>query len=706
MVSLIVLENRRIVTRPKKHDLRTDSKANKAKTHPLKLPLFKIGSTSQKSHHHEAYLFQTTNSNQNTQLTLFSYDHKLLNHKTHLEYRWHLLQDTLKNIKKHEFSLKNFSSGHLHYNVHQEENCSVFREWAPAATNAMLIGDFNKWRGTYMTKDTNGVWTCRIPHKEGRHGIYHKSRLKIRLQHKGGWWIDVLPAYTTYAIQKTDKFDGTFDAIYWNPPINEKYIWKHKRPKLKGSLKIYEAHIGMSSKKPKVSTYKEFTEEVIPRIVEQGYNAIQLMAIQEHPYYGSFGYHVSNIYAVSSRFGTPEEFKCLIDTAHGSGLIVLLDIVHSHVSKNVRDGLSGFDFGQGPDENYFHTGSRGYHKLWDSRLFNYKNWEVLRLLLSNLRWWIEEYHFDGFRFDGVTSMLYHHHGINFEFSGNYTEYFSTMTDVDAIVYLMLSNILVHEILPGAITIAEDVSGMPTLCLPIEVGGIGFDYRLAMGIPELWLKIVNIQKDKNWSMSEILKSLTNRHKHEKTISYVECHDQCMVGGQTLAFRLMGSEMWDHMSTLNGQKVPLIDRGIALHKMIRLVTFVLGGQAWLNFMGNEFGHPDWVDFPRFIIFELCKYLIDKWLFYCREGNNWSYDKCRRQWDLVDIKGLKYRHLNQWDHDMLALDEMFDLIQNPDCNVTMISDILQIIVIEKSELIFVFNFSPNNNYCNFKVTCILLT
>jgi 1,4-alpha-glucan branching enzyme len=263
---------------------------------------------------------------------------------------------------------------------------------------------------------------------------------------------DSIPAWIKYSVQPPGEIP--YNGVYYDPPEEDKYAFKHPRPKKPTSLRIYESHVGMSSTEPKINTYANFRDDVLPRIKKLGYNAVQIMAIQEHAYYASFGYHVTNFFAPSSRFGTPDDLKSLIDKAHELGLVVLMDIVHSHASKNTLDGLDMFD---GTDGQYFHSGSRGYHWMWDSRLFNYGSWEVLRYLLSNARWWLEEYKFDGFRFDGVTSMMYTHHGLQVEFTGNYNEYFGYSTDVDAVVYLMLVNDLIHGLYPEAIVVGEDVS---------------------------------------------------------------------------------------------------------------------------------------------------------------------------------------------------------------------------------------------------------
>jgi len=407
------------------------------------------------------------------------------------------------------------------------------------------------------------------------------------------------------------------------------------------------------------------------------------MAIQEHAYYGSFGYHVTNPFAVSSRSGTPDDLKSLIDTAHGMGIIVLLDVVHSHISSNKEDGLAGFDMGQGEEDSYFLSGEAGYQRAWDSRCLNYRNWETVRYLLSNLRWWLDEYKFDGFRFDGVTSMLYQDHGINRGFSGDYAEYFGFNTNVDACTYLMLANDLIHQLVPDAVVIAEDVSGMPALCRPVAEGGLGFDLRLGMAIPDKWIELLKTKKDENWSVMEIVSSLCNRRYTERTVGYAESHDQALVGDVTIAFRLMDKEMYTGMSALTPAN-PVVERGIAMHKVIRAVTMALGGEAWLSFMGNEFGHPEWMDFPR-------------------QGNDWSHWHCRRQWSLGDSPDLRYQQLGAFDKALMQLDDKFGFLSSPHQWVTHMDEKEQILVAERGPLVWVFNFSPFHTYEKYKIAAM---
>lgn len=464
-------------------------------------------------------------------------------------------------------------------------------------------------------------------------------------------------------------------------------ILNQKKPK---SLRIYEAHVGMSSMEPVVNTYANFRDDVLPRIKRLGYNAVQIMAIQEHSYYGSFGYHVTNFFAPSSRCGTPDDLKSLIDKAHELGLLVLMDIVHSHASNNVLDGLNRFD---GTDSHYFHSGSRGYHWMWDSRLFNYGSWEVLRFLLSNARWWLDEYKFDGFRFDGVTSMMYTHHGLQVEFTGNYNEYFGYATDVDAMVYLMLVNDLIHGLFPEAVTIGEDVSGMPAFCIPVQDGGVGFDYRLHMAIADKWIELLK-KPDEYWKMGDIIHTLTNRRWLEKCVAYAESHDQALVGDKTIAFWLMDKDMYEFMA-LDRPTTPAIDRGIALHKMIRLITMGLGGEGYLNFMGNEFGHPEWIDFPR----------GDQHLPNGKRilGNNFSFDKCRRRFDLGDAEYLRYRGLQEFDQAMQHLEEKYGFMTSEHQYISRKDEGDRIVVFEKGDLVFVFNFHWTNSYSAYRVGCL---
>ncbi|CAD6926917.1 unnamed protein product [Tilletia controversa] len=598
-----------------------------------------------------------------------------------LKERYSLYQKWLDTINQHEGGLDAFSKGYKRYGliVDPATNAVTYREWAPGVEAASLIGDFNDWnRDTHtMTKDKYGVWTITIqPKADGSCAIPHQSKLKISMVTPSGERIERLPAWIKYATQDL-SVSPIYDARFWNPSAAETYKMKHPRPSKPIDLKIYEAHVGIASPEPRVATYKEFTRDVLPRIKELGYNAIQLMAIQEHPYYASFGYQITSFFAPSSRYGTPEELKELIDTAHDKGITVLLDIVHSHACKNVLDGINMFD---GTDHLYFHEGAKGRHELWDSRLFNYGHHEVLRFLLSNCRYWMEEYGFDGFRFDGVTSMLYTHHGIGTGFSGGYHEYFGPNVDTQAVVYMMIANEMIHQLYPEAITVAEDVSGMPALCRPVIEGGVGFDYRLSMAVPDMWIKLLKEFQDEQWDFGSICFTLTNRRHNEKSIAYSESHDQALVGDKTIAFWLMDKEMYTNMSDLT-ERTQIIDRGLALHKMIRFITHTLGGEGYLSFIGNEFGHPEWLDFPR-------------------AGNNNSFQHARRQYNLVDDENLRYKYLYRWDGAMNKLEDQYKWLASPQAYISLKNESDRVVAFERANLLFVFNFHATNSYTDYRI------
>ncbi len=580
-----------------------------------------------------------------------------------------------KNIEEHAGSLAKMSRGHEYFGFNRGEREGVkgvwYREWAPGAEQLTLIGSFNNWdRGAHLLqRDEFGVWSIFLPDTEYANSFTHGSHVKVHVLSKIEP-MDRIPAYIK--LVEYDKETHNFTGIYWNPPVP--FAWQNEPPTLASGLRVYEAHVGMAQEEPRVGTYDEFRENVLPRVAASGYNALQLMAIQEHPYYGSFGYHVSNFFAASSRFGTPHDLKRLIDTAHGMGLLVLLDLIHSHSVKNLFDGLNLFD---GTPNQYFHPGGRGEHPNWDSKLFDYGKWEVQRFLLSNVRFWLDEYRFDGYRFDGVTSMLYHHHG-NKAFTC-YDDYLNHDVDDDALVYVQLANEVVKETNPKAITIAEEVSGMVGLARPVCEGGLGFDYRLAMGIPDYWIKLLKERSDEDWSMGEMFRTLTNRRHGEKHIAYAESHDQALVGDKTLAFWLMDADMYWHMNLES--RNPIIDRGIALHKMIRLITFTLGGEGYLNFIGNEFGHPEWVDFPR-------------------EGNGFSCKHARRQWSLVDNELLRYKHLAAFDLAMQKLDIEHRILEDPILGEINIDEEQKVLICHRGPLVFAFNFHPNRSYEGYRL------
>jgi 1,4-alpha-glucan branching enzyme len=587
------------------------------------------------------------------------------------------IYETLQNLSKNKEqelcgkqTLSDFAQGHRYFGMHKENGKWVIREWAPNATEIYLIGDFSNWtsQSEFAFKaQGNGNWELIISEKL----LQHEDLYALNVKWDGGEGKRV-PAWAQRVVQ--DNKTNIFNAQVWDP--SKKYRWKNKKYRRNNEAPlIYEAHIGMACEEERVHTYNEFRKEILPRIKEAGYNVIQLMAIPEHPYYGSFGYHVSSFFAPSSRFGTPDELKKLIDEAHSMDIAVIMDLVHSHAVKNEVEGLGKFD---GTQYQFFHDGGRGLHPAWDSYCFNYSKNEVLHFLLSNIRFWLDEYQFDGYRFDGVTSMLYLDHGLEKAFSG-YDDYFSPNLDYDTVIYFILANKLIQEFKPGALSIAEDVSGMPGLAAPIAWGGFGFDYRMSMGVPDYWIKLIKEKKDEEWEVGDIFHQMTAHRDDEKVVNYAESHDQALVGDKTIIFRLIDKEMY--FSMRKDQPNLTVDRGIALHKMIRLITASCAGGSYLNFMGNEFGHPEWIDFPR-------------------EGNNWSYKHARRLWSLADNNDLKYHWLKDFDREMIQLIRTNNLLAIPEVYKIWENKADQVLVYKRGGYMFIFNFNPTQSFTDYGI------
>ncbi len=591
-------------------------------------------------------------------LRILDIDPYLAPHEKDLQLRMQLYRQARERLGATK-SLSDFANGHHYYGFHQTEDSWLYREWAPNAERIALVGDFNGWNNQkhVMEPIGEGSWELKVPGK-----IPHGSKVRIQITANGRTF-DRIPLYIRRVVQNEDT--GAFDGMIWCPEAE--YKWHDKKFKLQKPVYIYECHIGMASEEEKVASFNNFRETVLPKIHKLGYTAIQVMAVMEHPYYGSFGYQVSNFFAVSSRFGTPEDLKALVDAAHKLGIGVIMDLVHSHVVKNTVEGISQFD---GTDYQFCHTGAIGEHPAWNTRLLNYGKPQVQHFLLSNIKYWLEEYHLDGFRFDGVTSMLYHHHGLGVAFD-HYNKYFSMATDTEAVTYLQLAAALVKELRPDSILISEDMSAMPGMCLPIEDGGVGFDYRLNMGLPDYLIKMMKM-RDEDWSLSTLWHELVGRRPEEKVIGYTESHDQALVGDKTLMFWLADKEMYWHMRKDDDNLI--IDRAMALHKMLRFLTCAVGGDGYLNFMGNEFGHPEWVDFPR-------------------EGNGWSYYYCRRQWSLADNPELKYQYLKAFDEAMLKFLASPENQGKPVQLLSIQEDCKTIAFIKGSDTFF-FNFHPTRS------------
>ncbi|XP_020575032.1 1,4-alpha-glucan-branching enzyme 3, chloroplastic/amyloplastic isoform X2 [Phalaenopsis equestris] len=448
--------------------------------------------------------------------------------------------------------------------------------------------------------------------------ISHGSRYRVYFNTPNGP-LERVPAWATYLLPDPDG--EKFCAVHWEPPPEAVHKWKNARPKVPKSLRVYECHVGISGAEPKVSSFNEFVSKVLPHIKEAGYNAIQLIGLVEHRDYSSVGYRVTNLFAVSSRYGTPDDFKRLVDEAHGLGLLVFLDIVHSYAAADELVGLSLYD---GSNDCYFHSGKRGHHKHWGTRMYKYGDVDVLHFLLSNLKWWVTEYLIDGFNFHSLSSMFYTHNGFA-TFSGEMEEYCNQYVDKDALIYLILANEMLHDVHPNIITIAEDI---------VDV------------------------------------LVKNSQGSDKMLVYVENHNQSMSGGRSFADILLSKQA--HKSS---KREDMVLRGSSLLKMMKLITFTISGPAYLNFMGNEFGHPNRVEFPS-------------------PGNNYSFSYANRQWDLPRNEGLHCDQFN-FDKDMTRLDEIEQILSKRLPNIHHVNDSVKVISYIRGPLLFIFNFHSEMSY-----------
>ena len=595
-------------------------------------------------------------------------DVELLSYAHFFLQRAHRWGTELDRIRHEHGSLAHYADLHRRWGVHRQEDGGwLLHEYMPQAEKLWLTTDkinFQRWAHHAFQPVGDGWWRLDLPPEALEHGTY----MELRVMAPGvEGAVRRVPACAQWVEQ--DKLTPTqWCARLWNPP--QPYEWQHARPEAPLPFpRIYEAHVGMAipalehrhgqwlPRHPKsVGSFRLFAEEVLPRIARAGYTAVQLMGVPEHPLYKSFGYQVSSYFAPTSRCGTPDDFRLLVDTAHGLGLRVILDIPHSHSCPNTEQGMARYD-----GSPYLFAAK---DNQWGTASFDYGQKMTRRLLLSNCHYWMEEYRVDGFRFDAVGNMIYVDHGFGDDFShvGRcfHTENGEPRGDEDGILYLALANTLIHELSAPALSIAEEFSGMPGMTSPPEHGGLGFDYRFAMGVPDYWAKFIKGQEE-GLELGQLWHEMTNHRPYERTINYVECHDQSINGKDAMIWRLMGDEMYTGMAL--PQQSWNISRGLALYKLMRLITLSTAHCGYLSFMGAEFGHPEWLD---------------------------DEEHAHRQWHLADAPDLKYHQLAAFDRHtlhLLAERHLADMAHSP--LLRLLHEEHRLLVFERGTLLLAFNF-----------------
>jgi len=586
-------------------------------------------------------------------------DSELMDYAGFFSRRIELFSQEIQRLRNEWGSLAAYAGLHRELGMHKTERDGKrywrFREWAPAANSLYLAMDrvnfARRYEYRFARTDDPMLWELFVPAEELPHGTYYE--LHVASSRTRGH-VRRVPAFAVWVEQNRDN-ENQWCARVWDPP--EAYAFRYPQPPRSLFPRIYEAHVGIAQsvlgkRAKQFGTYRHFAEKVLPRIQKGGYTAVQLMGIPEHPLYKSFGYQVSGYFAPSSRFGTPDDFKYLVDEAHRLGLAVILDITHSHACPNTEQGLARYD-----TSRYFF---RELKTQWDTVSFDYSQERTRRFLLSNCRYWLEEFRIDGFRFDAVGNMIYLDHGLDDDFSHVGRCFFGkdgkNRLDENGVLYLSLANTLVHELAPHAVTIAEEFSGAPGMSCAPENAGLGFDYRFAMGLPDFWAKFI----EEGRTMGQMWHELNNRRHYDKTISYTECHDQCINGDDAFIWRMIKEDMYEHMSVFSDSWK--CSRGMALHKLTRFVTLATAGQGWLNFMGNEFGHPEWID---------------------------SEDYDHRQWHLAETTHLKYSKLDAFDRNMLKLVREYPEQFKRGPRFRHIHEEDRLLAFERGTLLFVFNF-----------------
>ncbi|CED82984.1 1,4-alpha-glucan branching enzyme/starch branching enzyme II [Phaffia rhodozyma] len=572
---------------------------------------------------------------QNETRSLIDQDPDLENWDWYLNARFKHFQQSLEKLKTiYPGGLDEFSSGYLKMGlVLHDDNSITYTEWAEGIIEASLIGDFNAFNpSAHLLKHEidehtgSSYWTIHLPVMEnGQPQIPLGSEVKIRITLPSGESLDRFPAWVLRATQSQNPPEVLFRArIERLPPI-----YNGARPLAPRTPKIYEAHIGAATSKPHaIGTFEEFEKNVLWRVKAGGYNTLQLMGIMEHPYYASYGYQVSSFFAVSSRFGSIASLTSLIDAAHKQGIRVILDVVHGHSCTNDMESLNMFNGTRGM---YFSEDSKGDHPIWGT-------------------------------------------AVNQSWTGNYGQYFSSDTDHAGVEYFMLANHIIKTLFPFVTTIAEDTAGFPTLALSTDIGGLGFDYRLTLGPAYHLFHLLKTEPDDaNWSVRDIVASLGNRRLQlgEKTIAFVESHDQCIEGGKTMSQWLFDDEIYTQMSVFQ-TPTPKVERAMALHKMLRLMVFAFAGEGYMNFMGNEFGHPEWLVFPSV-------------------QNGFHTTHCRRQWDLADFsRDLRYRDLARFDREMLEAEERGQWGSAELGHVWTQDEDSRLVVFTRANHLFIFNWN----------------
>jgi 1,4-alpha-glucan branching enzyme len=470
-----------------------------------------------------------------------------------------------------DFDLHLFNEGKLHqaYRVLGSRAMQIngipgvrFAVWAPNAERISVIGEFNRWDGRIhpmAAHGSSGVWELFIPEIE--QGMLYKFEIR---NHDGILLVKTDPyanafelrpgtaARAGYAIRHTWK-----DAEWMDQ--RSKWDWLH------APLNIYEIHAGSWKRHPDGSfySYRELAENLVPYLIDMGYTHVELMPVSEHPLDESWGYQATGYFAATSRFGCPDDLCHFIDTCHQAGIGVLLDWVPAHFPQDAF-ALAYFD----GTALYEHEDPRlGFHQDWGTHIFNYGRNEVKSFLLSSAHYWLSQFHFDGLRVDAVASMLY------LDYSRKEGEWlpnkYGGRENLEAIEFFRELNIMVHEVFPGALTLAEESTSWPGVSCPVYLGGLGFSMKWNMGWMNDTLSFMRLDPiHRRYHLNQL--TFSQLYAYSENFMLPFSHDEVVHGKGSLLDKMPG-DSWQKFANL---------------RLLLTYQMTSPGKK-LTFMGNEFG-----------------------------------------------------------------------------------------------------------------------
>ncbi len=489
-----------------------------------------------------------------------------------------------------DFDIDLFKSG-KHYRLYEKLGSHLvevdgvkgtyFAVWAPSAKAISVVGNFNSWNASEhqlnVRWDSSGIWEGFIP-EVGKGEVY-----KYKIQsHNNDVWTEKADPFAKYCEHppKTASIVWTADHKWKD---KEWMGYRKDKNGLDRPYSVYEVHLGSWKKNAGngFMTYKELAKDLVSYVKEMGYTHIEFMPIMEYPYDPSWGYQLTGYFAPTSRFGSPEEFKMLVDTFHQNDIGVILDWVPSHFPEDAH-GLGFFDGSnlyEHPDRK------KGYHTDWKSLIFNYGRNEVRAFLISNALYWLDQYHVDGLRVDAVASMLY------LDYSREEGEWdpniYGNNENLEAISFIRELNEAVYSNFDGVQTIAEESTAFSGVSRKVEFGGLGFGMKWMMGWMHDTLQF--FQKEpiyRRHHQNDLTFSMTYAFTEHFMLPF--SHDEVVYGKQSLVYRMPGDE-WQRFANL---------------RLLFGYMFTHPGTK-LMFMGGEFGQTAEWNFQQSLDWHLLQY-----------------------------------------------------------------------------------------------------